>query len=138
MSELIEIINLEFLSERKSISLIEPILNKIRLDFNIKDDKYYNILVAVTEAINNAIIHGNKLNPDKKVFFKIDNINNELIFTILDEGTGFNLDKIADPRNPENLMKDNGRGVFLIRELSKYVNFNLTNIGSKIEMHFDI
>ena len=101
-------------------------------------DKYYNILIAVTEAFNNAIIHGNKCNNDKKVGFDIIADEESIQIVIKDEGKGFNPDNLADPREPENLMKDSGRGVFLIKELSDECDFMHTSTGTSVKMVFKV
>ena len=129
---------LELPSERKSINEVEPALSGFRKKYNIRDDVYYNILIAFTEAVNNAIIHGNKLNVKKKVSFSIEKNLDELLICVSDEGLGFNPQQVADPRHPENILKDNGRGIFLIKELSSSVEFNISEKGSVIIMHFKI
>lgn len=126
----------EYESTKKSLQNIEPLLNKIKEQIPIQLEKYYKILIAVSEAVNNAIIHGNKLDRNKKV--KIDiNANQEKIeILVKDEGTGFEVDALADPRAPENLMKESGRGVLLIKELSDISKFNKTENGYSVFMVF--
>lgn len=127
-----------FVSERKSIKLVEPIISDLKQRLNIPDEKYYNILIAVTEAVNNAIIHGNKCSCGKLVDFNI-NIENSLVhIEVSDQGSGFEADKVADPRHPDNLYKTGGRGVFLIRELSDNSEFFNTECGAKIVMEFKL
>ncbi len=110
-------------SHRSSINLIEPLICDIRCKFPIPDELYYNILIATTEAINNAIIHGNKLNPEKYVLLHIHAESGEIVITVVDEGSGFDFSHVQDPRLPQNLMKDGGRGVFLMRQLSSSAEF---------------
>lgn len=126
-----------FASEKKSISEVEPMLDEIKNKIHIPDEFFYNVLVAVTEAVNNAIIHGNRLNPGKKVKCIAEAYNSSLTFTVIDEGDGFAPEKIADPRTPENLLKDNGRGIFLIRSLSTDVSIKSSSKGTKISMVFN-
>lgn len=121
-------------SDRKSINLIESYILKIKENFQISDDKYYNILIVVTEAVNNAIVHGNKCDAEKKVKLSIHCNEQQAVFEIEDEGTGFDPDSIADPRQPENLLKESGRGIFLIKELSD--SFEYLNNGRKIKIFF--
>lgn len=125
-----------FSSERKSIKLVEPIISDLKQRLNIPDEKYYNILISVTEAVNNAIIHGNKCCCGKSVDFLIDADSNHIHIEVSDEGSGFEADKVADPRHPDNLYKTGGRGVFLIRELSDSSDFYNTECGAKIVMEF--
>ncbi len=123
-------------SERKSIKEIEPLMFEIRKSIIINDQKFYNMLIAVTEAVNNAIVHGNRCDPDKKVSLVVQGFKEYVIITIEDEGRGFDPDSVADPRAPENLMKEHGRGVFLIKQLSEYSEFNPSSKGTKITMKF--
>jgi serine/threonine-protein kinase RsbW len=125
-------------SEKKSIKYVEPLINSIKEKVPISLEKYYNILIAVTEAFNNAIIHGNKLDSNKKVDIEITANNNLIEVIISDEGEGFNPDELADPREPDNLLKDNGRGVLLIKELSDKCDFSHSEKGTIVMMTFFI
>lgn len=125
-------------SERKSIKLVEPFILALRDAISFSDELYYNILIASTEAVNNAIIHGNKCNCEKFVTISILATNVIIQITITDQGCGFNPNNVADPREPDNLMKSGGRGVFLIRELSDNSIFESDTNGSQIKMSFFI
>lgn len=123
-------------SEKTSITKIEPVLSEIKKEHNIPDENFYNIMIAVTEAVNNAIIHGNKQNPNKKVNFSIE-ANEQLInITIEDQGEGFNPNELEDCLKPENLLKDGGRGVFIIKELMDSVQIQNTGNGTKLKMTY--
>jgi serine/threonine-protein kinase RsbW len=123
-----------FKSERSSINLIEPLLLEVKERLNLRDDLFYNIMIAVTEAVNNAINHGNKLNPHKNVVFSVIGGDNEIVISVKDEGEGFNPDALADCTDPSNLLKDSGRGVFIIRELMDKVDIKSNNQGTVITM----
>lgn len=123
-------------SERKAIKDIEPLMFEIRRSVKINDQKFYNMLIAVTEAVNNAIVHGNRCDPEKKVSIIVQGFKEYVMITIEDEGNGFDPDSVADPRAPENLMKEHGRGVFLIKQLSEFSEFTPTVKGTKITMKF--
>ena len=125
-------------SEKKAIHNIEPLINDVKEKVDINLEKYYNILIAVTEAFNNAIIHGNKLDKNKKVRLDIEANSQRLEVHIFDEGPGFNPDKLADPREPENLFKENGRGVLLIKELTDECEFKNHPDGSEVFMVFKL
>jgi serine/threonine-protein kinase RsbW len=128
--------NIDLRSNKKAIKLIEPIIFEIKDKLNLPDDKFYNILIAVTEAVNNGIIHGNKLNPAKFVHFTVLADCNEIEIVVEDEGDGFDPEAVSDPREPENLLKENGRGVFLIRALCDYVSFETQKSGTRIIMRW--
>ena len=110
----------------------------VKKEFDIKDDVFYNVMIAVTEAVNNAIIHGNKMKPEKKVNFELKTKGRTIIIIIKDEGEGFDPDNIDDCLKPENLMKDGGRGVFLIKELMDDVDFKTTEKGTTLTMKFNV
>lgn len=69
--------------------------------------------LAVREIMINAIIHGNGLKSQKKVFVTIARTRRQLTVTVWDQGSGFDLDRLPDPRSPEALLKESGRGIYL-------------------------
>ena len=90
----------------------------------------------MTEAVNNAIVHGNKENKEKKVELYLKQNKKSISFIIKDEGLGFDESKIPDPTNPKNLNNIKGRGVFLIKNLTDNVTFR--NKGSEVELVFNL
>lgn len=90
-------------------------LNEALAGLNVNSDKYNNILLAVTEAVNNAIIHGNKNDIKKEIELEFVVTDNYIKITVTDEGEGFDLDKVPDPTLPENLLSEHGRGIFIIK-----------------------
>ena len=127
---------LEFNSDIENINLVEKFVEDIAMELSIKDDLYGNVLVSVTEAVNNAIIHGNQLDDNKFISLECDINPNILCFRIKDEGNGFDYEHIPDPTLPENIEKPNGRGVFLIKHLSDELNFS--DNGSLLEIKFNL
>jgi serine/threonine-protein kinase RsbW len=93
-------------------------------------------MVAVTEAVNNAIRHGNKFDKDKNVYLSLVVNSNQLKFEIEDEGVGFDYTNLDDPTAPENLENPGGRGIFLIRHLADEVEFS--NDGRRVELTFTL
>jgi serine/threonine-protein kinase RsbW len=118
----------------ENIRIVESFIDNVKDRFKIDDDIYGNIMVAVTESVNNAIRHGNKLDKNKNVTLTVEAQENTLKFLIEDEGPGFNYDSLPDPTAPENLDKLGGRGIFLMKHLSDEVNFY--NEGRKVELIF--
>jgi serine/threonine-protein kinase RsbW len=134
---LAQINDLTFPSNRSNITLVETFIEEVFEDLKIKDEFYGNILVAVTEAVTNAIIHGNNSNDSKMVIVSVDTPKkNSLVFTIEDEGFGFTPEDVPDPTSPENIEKPHGRGIFLMKHLSDNVKFN--NNGSSVSVEFNI
>ena len=127
-----------FPTNKKTIGKVEALINSFREKIDLEDEKFYNILIAVTEAVNNAIIHGNQNDPDKSITVKINITEYEISLTVIDNGEGFNPDEIEDPRKPENLLKTNGRGVFLIKSLSHKMTYNKTSYGNELTMLFKL
>lgn len=123
-------------SKAENIILVEKMIEDICDVFNISEDYYGNILVAITEAVNNAIYHGNKADPTKNIDITFNSSKGHVSFTVKDEGKGFGYDSLPDPTNPENLEKENGRGVFLMRNLADKVSFE--DNGSKVILDFKI
>jgi len=121
-------------SDKNAVKIIEPLIWDIQNSLSLTDERVYNILIAVTEAVNNAVCHGNKYDVTKKVDFSIRVLDNEIIFVVIDEGSGFNPDKIPDPRDPKNLLREGGRGVFLIQQLSDEAVFS--DNGRQLTMKF--
>ncbi|MBN8703843.1 MAG: ATP-binding protein [Bacteroidetes bacterium] len=121
-------------SKTENLVLVEKLINEVCQEHKIKEDFYGNILIALTEAVNNAILHGNKGNPGKNVSINYTSQPDSITFTIKDEGDGFNYDTLPDPTAPENIEKPNGRGVFLMRNLADKVEF-LDN-GRVVSLNF--
>lgn len=110
-------------SDLSNVSLVESLIDKVCADLNINEDLYGNVLIAVTEAVNNAIIHGNAFNQDKSVVVEVNQDDESFTFRVIDEGAGFDYMNLPDPTAPENIEKENGRGIFLIQNLSDSLDF---------------
>lgn len=108
----------------ENIRIVESFIDNVKDKFQIDDDIYGNIMVAVTESVNNAIRHGNKLDKNKNVTLTVESEENSLKFLIQDEGPGFDYNNLPDPTAPENLEKLGGRGIFLMKNLADEVNFH--------------
>jgi len=105
------------------INDVEGLIDSACAELALNEDMYGNVLIAVTEAVNNAIIHGNKLNASLSVHVGVYNNEEWVCFSIKDEGDGFDPNTIPDPTAEENLLKENGRGIFLMRNLADEVSF---------------
>lgn len=93
-----------------------------------------NVQVAICETFNNAVVHGNKLDFNKRVTCTFETTDTDFVFTIEDEGKGFEVEKIPDPTLPENIEKTRGRGVFLTQKLSSKVEY--LDKGRKVIISF--
>ena len=123
-------------SDVKNISLVEKLIDEISNQYNLHSDVYGKLLLAVVEGVNNAIVHGNKLNLDKKVQIEYCITKEAVEFIICDEGKGFDYTAIPDPTLPENIEKTHGRGIFLMNHLADEIEFEEN--GSKVKLVFDL
>ena len=127
-------ISIHIPSIAENIRMIESFIDNAKEKFALEDDIYGNIMIAVTEAVNNAIKHGNAGNKGKNVFLSLSLQDSMIKFVIEDEGNGFDFENLPDPTAPENLEKPGGRGIFLMKHLSDEVKFR--NGGKIVEMSF--
>jgi serine/threonine-protein kinase RsbW len=121
-------------SRISNLRIIENAIDEITGLIGVKQDDYGKIMVAALEAVNNAVTHGNKANPQKLVDVEIEFDNNDIRITVTDEGDGFRPDKIPDPTMPENIEELSGRGVFLMTKLADSIKFN--EKGNSVTMSF--
>lgn len=120
----------------ENIRIVESFIDNAKEKHNINDDIYGNIMIAVTESVNNAIRHGNREDKNKNVLLSLELIDNSIKFIVQDEGPGFDYQNLADPTAPENLNKPGGRGIFLMKNLCDEVHF--ADEGRRVEMVFYI
>ncbi len=126
----------EFNSEIKNINIVEKLIDDLSVQFDLHNDIYGKLLLAVVEGVNNAIVHGNKLSKDKIVTVEYMIDDEKVEFTIIDQGTGFDYTNIPDPTKPENLEKTHGRGIFLMHHLADEIEFE--EEGRIVKMIFNI
>ena len=119
-------------SDSANLTKVDNLCTKAIKSCGMKESNGDDFAIAVTELVNNAIHHGNKNNKDKQIFINILIRESKLEAHIKDEGNGFNPDLIGNPLDPDNLMKESGRGIFLIKQLTDSLDFNFTNNGTEI------
>lgn len=122
------------ISRLEEIGTVEKVAEKAADAMNFNEEEKDSLAIAVTEAVNNAIIHGNKKDIKKKVRVKFVLQENKLVVTVKDEGKGFDPDSISDPLAPENLLKESGRGIFILSTLMDEVKFNFRKNGTEIKL----
>ncbi len=121
-------------SDPKEVRKIEAVIKKLGRENHIAQEQCYKLLIVCTEAVNNAIIHGNKLDEKKTVHIKCLVNAHNITITVKDHGPGFEAKKLPNPIEEKNLLKESGRGVFLIRSLMDDVKFKKLKDGSLIKM----
>lgn len=123
-------------SQQNQVCHVERFVSQLASRFNINAEKYGNILISLTEAVNNAIIHGNEKDRNKKVKVCFEKRRKDVAIRVSDEGSGFDYDSLPDPTAPENIMECGGRGVLIMRELSDGMEYK--DNGRTVEMRFKI
>ncbi len=127
--------NLRISSDTQNITLVERVIDDVCEAYKVNEDRYGNILIAVTEAVNNAIQHGNNNDPAKSVTITYNVGPNAITFFVSDEGKGFDHTNLPDPTAPENIDKINGRGIFLMKNLSDNIQFDQN--GKQVQLKFN-
>jgi serine/threonine-protein kinase RsbW len=123
-------------SDPENIAILEVFLKEVIKQYDVAQEKYADILISLTEAVNNAIIHGNKKDKTKSVRIYHFLSNGNLRIKVCDQGKGFNPDSVQDPTCPECLNLPGGRGVFLMQQLCDEIRF--FDQGTKVEMTFKL
>lgn len=129
-------LNIQIPSLPENIRIVESFIDNAKDTYHISDDLYGNIMVAITESVNNAILHGNQSDSKKMVDLSLELADDKITFTIVDQGPGFDFENLIDPTAPENLEKVGGRGIFLMKHLADEVNFE--DEGRNVELIFNI
>jgi serine/threonine-protein kinase RsbW len=124
-------------SDPKYIRRVEPFLKKINHTAHLDEIQMHKMMVSLTEAVNNAIIHGNKSNPEKRVRVRCEVLPGWLVVFVQDEGNGFAPEKVRNPLRRQNLMRENGRGVFLMKTLMDKVEFEIDPSGAQVSLWLD-
>ncbi len=109
--------NLIIPSKLEKLTEVETFAEKITAASGLSKDQSNNIAIAITEVVGNAIVHGNQKDPKKKVSIRFRVTKKQITIEVKDEGKGFNPDKVSNPLKPENIMKDSGRGIFILKFL---------------------
>jgi len=121
-------------STMESVSEVEAAADKMATEAGLDDDLRFHITMAVHEATVNAVLHGNDYDPERLIDVVLENTGKDFIFTIADEGRGFDPNQLPDPLAPENLLRGTGRGIFLIRSLMDEVHFRQLHPGTELTL----
>ena len=131
-----DLYTLQLPSALESITELESLIEAIADKYQVSEDTFGNMMTCLNEVVNNAIVHGNKLDPNKKVIINVEIDNKRIVWTVTDEGPGFDYVHLADPTAPENVENLSGRGVFIIKMLADQCVFNAA--GNEVELLFKI
>lgn len=123
-------------SQLTNINQVRIFLEKFYKEFSLSRNSFNYVFLGISEAVGNAILHGNQLNTEKSVFIKLNLYGNQLHIEVEDEGDGFCDNLLFDPTLPENIKGENGRGIYIIRQIADELVFK--EDGRKIYMLFTI
>lgn len=115
---------------------IPDFVDSIREDCDLDGAYSETFKLVLSEAVSNAIVHGNKENANKTVTIKVDVTDDAICADVIDEGEGFNPDVKKNPIDQENLLATSGRGVFLIREFADHTEFK--DGGTHLHFRIDL
>jgi len=126
------VIKLEIPSDMKMLYVLDAVITEVLKEMNFSEEAAEQVNLAVIEAGTNAIKHGNKNDPSKRVYFELRISDDKLTVVVRDEGEGFNPDEVGNPLDPENILKPSGRGIFLMRALMDEVKYDKK--GTEVRM----
>ena len=136
MREGFEIIEtLKIPSSFDQVGRVEMLVDDVCGRLGVNEDSYGNVLIAVTESVNNAIEHGNRKEESMEVSVAVGDKQDAFCFTVRDQGPGFDFNNLPDPTAPENILKENGRGIFLMKNLADQVEFE--DAGRSVNIYFN-
>ncbi len=122
-------------SRTSEINRVENFVKEVWQYYTLPEECFNRIFLCISEAVHNSITHGNKGYEHKKIELKLHCESKTICVEIEDEGDGFDHENIADPTLKENLLKESGRGIYIIKSLAKNVEFNQE--GNSIRFQID-
>ena len=121
-------------STLETVNSAEETATRAATEAGFSEDEVMSIAMAVREAVVNAVLHGNAYDPAKKVTLALEQNQEGLVITIRDQGRGLDLDSVPNPVDPENLLKQSGRGIFLMRSLMDEVRISPSLTGTEVKL----
>lgn len=127
--------SVEIQSQRNNIKLVESLIEEANKDFKLSDDEYQKMMIAVTEIVMNAIVHGNNEDKNKKVCVAVEHDDSVMKIIITDEGEGFDIGNLPDCTLSEHILDVHGRGVFIARAMVDELNYrNIEGKGTEFTL----
>ena len=121
-------------STMESVEQAETVADRLAIDAGLDEDERFHLVMAVREAVINAVLHGNEYDPARQIEVAFENTGTDLMIIVADQGRGFDPEKIPDPLAEENLLRGTGRGIFLIRSLMDEVRFRNLDPGTELTL----
>ncbi len=116
-------VELSIQSRVENLELVQMVLEEAMTHLDIEKQASYEVGMAVREAVANAIEHGNRSDPGKRVQVVLDYLPGELVVKVHDEGDGFDPERVSDPLAPVNLLRSSGRGLLFMKEFMDEINY---------------
>ena len=129
-------VELTITSDKSSLYKVENYLDLLVDEFEVTRELFGKLSLATVEAVNNALLYGNRCDPNKKIRLSATKDQGNIVMTIEDEGVGFDFSNITDPTIPENINKTCGRGLYLMKKLSDDLQFEKN--GARVIMAFPL
>jgi serine/threonine-protein kinase RsbW len=123
---------IELPSRIESVDEAAMLADEFAKSLGFSDEFIFAIDLAIRESVANAVKHGNKFDESKKVEIKFSDSSEGFEITVRDFGTGFSVEDIPDPTNPENLLKANGRGILFMRSFMDVVEWENPSDGGLV------
>ena len=117
-------------SSLEYLTNIDDFIEGILRGYEVEESTIADIAISVSELVNNSVSHGNKSDDGKTVAVSIAKKGDDVEIKIEDQGTGFDPQAISNPLDEENLLKDTGRGIFIVNALMDKVDVQTTKDGT--------
>lgn len=131
-----QVVALTLQSDPACINKVTDLVDQLARSLSLSETTHGDIMISLTEAVNNAIIHGNGLDSRKSVRISLQIKNGKICAKVSDQGKGFDPNQIPDPTCSDHICECGGRGVFLMKQLCEKMEF--ANGGSTVVMHFSL
>jgi len=125
-------------SDPEILPELEEFIIGIAEKYNLDKNKFNNLVLSFSEAVSNSIVHGNKSDKNKKIFIKVKVDSEKMTITIKDQGNGFELNSVPDPTKPENILKDSGRGIHIMKSFVDNLHYNFTSTGTEVILEINL
>ena len=123
-----------FPSDPDLLPEIEDWIMEIAQEANLNEEKYNHLALSVAEASANSIVHGNKADKNIPVEIEVSYDSEQIEITFSDKGKGFNIAEVPDPTAPENILKDSGRGIHIMRSFLDDLRYNFSDDGTEVTL----
>jgi serine/threonine-protein kinase RsbW len=125
-------------SDPELLPELEEFIIHIAEKYNLDKNKFNNLVLSFSEAVSNSMEHGNKLDKSKKVYIKVKVDSEKMTIIIKDEGNGFDLKSVPDPTKSENILKDSGRGIHIMKSFLDNLRYNFTSTGTEVILEINL